>query len=163
VTNQARPEERLKELGLTLPEIAAPGTANPFAANNVPVVRTGNLLFLSGNVGVGPNGERLSGKLGGALTVEQGYDAARQAGLRLLARLRQETGSLDKIKRVVKVLAFVNSMPDFVDQPRVANGASDLFTEVFGDMGKHARSAVGVVSLPGGAPVEVEMVVEVSD
>jgi enamine deaminase RidA (YjgF/YER057c/UK114 family) len=145
-----------------LPEVAQPGAANPFAANNVPVVRSGNLLFLSGHVGVGPNGERVAGKLGGTLSIEQGYDAARQAGIRLLARLRQETGSLDRIQRVVKVLAFVNSMPDFVDQPRVANGASDLFTEVFGDMGRHARSAVGVVSLPGGAPVEVEMVVEVA-
>jgi enamine deaminase RidA (YjgF/YER057c/UK114 family) len=162
MTNQAGPEARLKELGIVLPDLAATAAApNPFAANNVPIVRTGNLLFLSGNVGVGPNGERIAGKLGRDLSIEQGYDAARQAGIRLLARLKAELGSLDQITRIVKVVAFVNSMPDFTDPPRVANGASDLFTEVFGENGKHARSAVGVATLPGGAPVEVEMVVEV--
>jgi enamine deaminase RidA (YjgF/YER057c/UK114 family) len=156
-------EDRIKELGIVLPELAqtSTGSVNPFGANNVPVVRTGNLLFLSGNVGTGPNGERLSGKLGGEFSIDDGYAAARQAGIRLLARIRGEVGSLDRVRRVVKVLAFVNSAPDFTDQPRVANGASDLFTDVFGEAGRHARSAVGVASLPGNGPVEVEMVVEV--
>jgi enamine deaminase RidA (YjgF/YER057c/UK114 family) len=167
MTGQAGPEERLRQLGITLPDLAPAAAApNPYGANNVPVVRSGNLLFFSGNVGTGPNGERISGKLGGTVTIEEGYAAARQAAIRLLARIRQETGSLDRVRRVVKVLAFVNSMPDFTDQPRVANvanGASDLFTEVFGENGRHARSAVGVVSLPGGAPIEVEMVVEVAE
>lgn len=163
MTSSTNPEARLNELGITLPDLsAAPaGTAGPFAANNVPVVRTGNLLFLSGNVGVGPAGERIAGKLGREFTVEQGYDAARQAGMRLLARLKAELGSLDEVARIVKVVAFVNSMPEFTDPPRVANGASDLFTDIFGENGRHARSAVGVATLPGGAPVEVEMVVEV--
>lgn len=162
MTSSTSPEARLTELGITLPDLSAAAAAlNPFAANNVPAVRTGNLVFLSGNIGVGPDGERMAGKLGREITVEQGYDSARQAGIRLLARLKAELGSLDEVTRIVKVVAFVNSMPEFTDPPRVANGASDLFTDVFGDNGKHARSAVGVATLPGGAPVEVEMVVEV--
>jgi enamine deaminase RidA (YjgF/YER057c/UK114 family) len=162
MTNQTSPEARLSELGITLPDLSAAAAApNPFAANNVPAVRTGNLVFLSGNIGVGPDGERIAGKMGRDLSIEQGYEAARQAGIRLLARLKAELGSLDEVTRIVKVVAFVNSMPDFTDPPRVANGASDLFTDVFGENGKHARSAVGVATLPGGAPVEVEMVVEV--
>ncbi len=162
MTSGTSPEARLSELEITLPDLSAAAAApNPFAANNVPAVRTGNLLFLSGNIGVGPNGERIAGKLGREVTVEQGYESARQAGIRQLARLKAELGSLDEVTRIVKVVAFVNSMPEFTDPPRVANGASDLFTDVFGENGKHARSAVGVATLPGGAPVEVEMVVEV--
>jgi enamine deaminase RidA (YjgF/YER057c/UK114 family) len=162
MTSHTSPEARLNELGIALPDLSgAPTAPNPFAANNVPAVRTGNLVFLSGNIGVGPNGERIAGKLGRELTVEQGYEAARQAGIRLLARLKAELGSLDEVTRIVKVVAFVNSMPEFTDPPRVANGASDLFSDVFGENGRHARSAVGVATLPGGAPVEVEMVVEV--
>lgn len=162
MTSPTSPEARLTELGITLPDLSAAAAGpNPFAANNVPAVRTGNLVFLSGNIGVGPDGERIAGKMGRDLSIEQGYEAARQAGIRLLARLKAELGSLDEVTRIVKVVAFVNSMPEFTDPPRVANGASDLFTDVFGESGKHARSAVGVATLPGGAPVEVEMVVEV--
>jgi enamine deaminase RidA (YjgF/YER057c/UK114 family) len=158
----ANAEAKLRELGIELPRPAAPNPdAPPPVANLVPVVRTGNLLFLSGTIGSGPNGERLSGKLGAEYGVDEGYAAARQAAIGLLGRVRDEAGSLDRVRRIVKVLGFVNSAPDFTDQPRVVNGASDLLVEVFGEAGRHARSAIGVASLPGGAPVEVEMVVEV--
>ena len=161
MTTQSGAEKRLKLMGIELPDLAQAPAGGPGHANIIALVRTGNLLFLSGTVGVGPGGERLSGKLGDAFSVDEGYQAARQAVIRLLARVRQEAGSLDRVRRVVKLLVFVNSMPDFIEQPLVANGASDLLTELFGEAGRHARSAVGVVSLPGGAPVEVEMVVEV--
>jgi enamine deaminase RidA (YjgF/YER057c/UK114 family) len=150
-------EERIRELGLNLEAAAGP------LANYVPVVRSGNLLFLSGHLPpAGADGARPAGKLGADLSVEQGYAAARQAAVALLTTVRRETGSLDKVRRIVKVLALVNSAPDFVQQPQVVNGASDLLVEVFGEtIGRHARSAVGAVSLPLNAPVEIEMVVEV--
>jgi enamine deaminase RidA (YjgF/YER057c/UK114 family) len=149
----ATPEARLKALNITLPPDAAP------AANFVNAVQAGKLLFLSGNT-PGPAWAG-KGKLGKDLTVEQGREAARQAGLIMLTKIRTALGSLDRVKRVVKVLGMVNSAEGFGDQPLVINGFSDLMVEVFGDAGKHARSAVGMAGLPGNAPLEVEMIVEV--
>jgi len=147
-------EARLKQKNITLPPEAAP------IANYVNAVRVGNLLFLAGNTS-GPLW-RPNGKVGKDLTVEQGYAAARQAGLIMLSKVRGALGSLDRVKRVVKVLGMVNSAEGFGDQPAVINGFSDLMVEVFGEsVGKHARSAVGMAGLPGNAPVEVEMIVEV--
>lgn len=144
-------EARLKQLNITLPADQAP------AANFVNSVQAGKLLFLSGNT---PGGQwPLKGKVGKDLTIEQGYDSARQTGLIMLGKA---LGSLDRVKRVVKVLGMVNSADGFSDQPKVVNGFSDLMVEVFGEaIGKHARSAVGMAGLPGNAPVEVEMIVEV--
>jgi enamine deaminase RidA (YjgF/YER057c/UK114 family) len=149
---QVTPEERLKELGLSLP---AP---RPAAGNYVSCVKTGNLIFTSGQ---GTNEYR--GRLGEDVSIEIGYDAARQCMLNLLTVLKQELGELSKVKRVVKVLGFVNSTPDFTDQPKVMNGASDLLVQVFGELGKHGRSAVGMAQLPLNNAVEVEMIVEVED
>src|SRR5262245_16615347 len=150
----AAAEARLKELNITLPPDSAP------AANFANAVQTGKLLFLSGNT---PGGQwPLKGKVGKDLTVEQGYQSARQAGLIMLGKIRAALGSLDRVKRIVKVLGMVNSADGFSDQPRVVNGFSDLMVEVFGEsIGKHARSAVGMAGLPGNAAVEVEMIVEV--
>ncbi len=143
-------EKRLKELGI---QLAAP---TPPVANYVNAVRTGNLLFLAGK---GPGA--VKGKLGAEFTVEQGYQHARSVGLALLAVMKAELGSLDRVKRVVKLLGMVNGTAEFTDHPKVINGCSDLFVEVFGDQGKHARSAVGMGSLPNGIPVEIECIVEV--
>lgn len=148
-------EKRLKELSLTLPPVSKP------AGNYVVGVRAGNLLFMSG---CGPrrnDGTAITGKLGQTLTIEQGYEAARFVGLNMLANIRDVLGSLDKVKRVVKVLGMVNADPMFSDTPKVMNGFSDLFVEVFGDAGRGARSAVGMVTLPSQIAVEVEMVLEV--
>ena len=146
-------EENLKQKNIKLPAAASP------VANYVPAVRVGNLLFLSG-AGPGPNDPR--GKVGKELTLDQGYQAARATGLNLLAATRAALGSLDKVKRIVKVLGMVNSAPGFTDQPKVINGFSDLMVEVFGEtIGKHARSAVGMSELPFNIPVEIEMIVEV--
>ena len=150
-------EKKLKELGIALGTVSAP------VANYVNAVRAGNLLFLAGK---GPrpdaNGVRPKGKLGREYTPEQGYQHARSVGMDLLAVMRTELGSLDKVKRVVKVLGMVNAMPEFTDHPKVINGCSDLFVEVLGDKGKHARSAVGMGSLPMGIPVEIEVIVEIA-
>ena len=145
-------EARLKALNITLPPDAAP------AANFVNSVQTGKLLFLSGNT-AGPAWVG-KGKLGKDLTVEQGREAARQAGLIMLTKIRTALGSLDRVKRVVKVLGMVNSADGFGDQPLVINGFSDLMVDVFGEAGRYARSAVGMAGLPGNSPVEVEMIVE---
>ncbi|MCC6210190.1 MAG: RidA family protein [Burkholderiales bacterium] len=149
-------EQKLKQLGLDLGAVSAP------AANYVNAARTGNLLFLAGK---GPrpdaSGKRPSGKVGREYTVEQAYQHARTVGLDLLAVMRAELGSLDKVRRVVKVLGMVNAVPEFTDHPKVINGCSDLFVEVLGEAGKHARSAVGMGSLPMGIPVEIECIVEV--
>jgi enamine deaminase RidA (YjgF/YER057c/UK114 family) len=146
-------EEALKRLNIVLPDPPAP------VANYVRAVRTGNLLFTAGS-GPGPATPR--GKVGRDLTVEQGYQAARETGLNLLAVVRASLGSLDKVRRVVKVLGMVNSAEGFADQPKVINGFSDLMVEVFGEeIGKHARSAVGMAALPNNIPVEIEMIVEV--
>lgn len=146
-------EAKARELELDL-------KANAPLANYVPAVRTGNLVFLSGH---GPvhEGKLIRGRLGGNLDVEQGREAARAVAVQLLASLRAEIGSLDRVSRIVKLLCLVNSTRKFKDHPQVANGASDLLVEVFGERGKHARSAIGVPSLPAGMAVEIEMVVEV--
>jgi len=144
-------EAKLRQLGITLPPAGAP------VANYVNAVRAGNLLFLAGK---GPGA--ISGKLGREFTAEQGYQHARAVGIALLAVIKAELGSLDHVKRVVKVLGMVNAVPEFTDHPKVINGCSDLFVEVFGNAGKHARSAVGMGSLPNGIPVEIEAIVEVS-
>jgi enamine deaminase RidA (YjgF/YER057c/UK114 family) len=131
-------------------------------ANYVSSVRTGNLLFLAGHGPVMTGGKpSMTGKVGRDLSVEQGYQAAREVGLNLLATTRAALGSLDRVKRVVKVLGMVNSADGFGDQPKVINGFSDLMVEVFGENGRHARSAVGMAELPVGIPVEIEMVLEV--
>ncbi len=148
-------EKKLKALGIDLGKVSSP------VANYVNAVRTGNLLFLSGKGPREVNGARPKGKLGREYTVEQGYQHARTVGLDLLAVMQTELGSLDRVKRVVKVLGMVNATPEFEDQPKVINGCSDLFVEVLGERGKHARSAVGMGSLPMGIPVEIECVVEV--
>jgi enamine deaminase RidA (YjgF/YER057c/UK114 family) len=145
------PEEKLKQLGLALAPVTAP------IANYVNAVRTGNLLFLAGK---GPAGGA-AGIVGKEITVEQAYQHARTTGLALIAVMKNELGSLDKVKRIVKVLGMVNAVPGFGDQPKVVNGCSDLFVEVFGERGKHARSAIGVGSLPNNIPVEIECIVEV--
>ena len=124
--------------------------------------RVGNLLFLSGKGPRPVDGKRPKGKLGREYTIEQGYQHARTVGLDLLAVMKTELGSLDRVKRVVKVLGMVNAMPEFEDPPKVINGCSDLFVEVLGERGRHARSAVGMAALPGGIPVEIECIVEVS-
>ena len=150
-------EDKLREMGLELTEGPAP------MANYIPGYRTGNLVFLSG---VGPrdaDGSTLKGKLGQEVTVEEGYQAARLCALNLLANLKGIIGDLDKVTHVVKLLAMVNAAPDFTQQPAVINGCSDLLVEVLGDKGRHARSAVGMGSLPGGMAVEIEMIVEVEE
>ena len=149
-------EARLKELSITLPSVPPP------VANYVDAVQVGNLLFLAGNTAAAD--WKYKGKVGKDLTVQEGYDTARQVGLIMLAKVRAALGSLDRVKRVVKVLGMVNSVEGFGDQPKVINGFSDLMVEVFGEaIGKHARSAVGMAGLPFNNAVEVEMIVEVAD
>ena len=149
-------DARLQELGIELPQASAP------AANYVPYVRTGNLLFMAGQVTVWNRERRFVGKLGREFTAEEGQKAARLCALNLIAQLRRALdGDLDRLVRGVRVGGFVNSMPDFLEQPKVVNGASDLFVEVFGDAGKHARTAVGTNVLPFDIAVEVEAVFEV--
>jgi enamine deaminase RidA (YjgF/YER057c/UK114 family) len=149
------PEERLAALGLEVPEVAAP------VAAYVPAVRTGNFVFTSGQVPFRSGELIATGKVGGGVTVDEAVECARQCGLNALAAIRAEVGELAAVKRVVKVVAFIASAPDFTGQPLVANGVSELLGEVFGDAGRHARSAVGVAVLPLDVPVEVELVVEV--
>jgi enamine deaminase RidA (YjgF/YER057c/UK114 family) len=148
-------ETRLKEKAIVLPEAQKP------VANYVNVVRVGNLLFLAGKGPTKPDGSNITGKVGKDLTIEQGYEAARLTAINHLAVLKAELGSLNKVKRIVKVLGMVNCTEDFKDQPKVINGYSDLMVEIFGDKGKHARSAVGMYALPSNIAVEVEVVVEV--
>jgi len=148
-------EVRLAELGITVPEVVPPVAAYQ------PTARTGNLVFTAGQLPA-RDGEMIAiGKVGAEVTEEQGYECARQCALNALAAIRAEIGSLDDIVRVVKATVFVASTPDFTAQPKVANGASELLGEVFGEAGKHARSAVGVPVLPLDVPVEVELVVEI--
>ncbi|PZO66738.1 MAG: hypothetical protein DI498_05645 [Paracoccus denitrificans] len=148
-------EARLTELGITLPSAPAP------AANYVPYVQSGNLLFVSGQISSGPDG-LITGKLGDNVDLATGQLAARSCGLSLIAQAQAAVGSLDRIKRVVKLTGFVNSTPDFTDQPKVVNGCSDLFVEVFGDAGRHARAAVSAGSLPLGVAVEIEAIFEIA-
>jgi enamine deaminase RidA (YjgF/YER057c/UK114 family) len=142
-------------MGIELPPMAAP------AANYVPSVRTGNLLFVSGQVSISPAG-RFVGKVGQTLTIEEGQQAARICAINILANLKASLGSLEKVARIVKLVGFVNCPPEFEDPHKVVNGCSDLLTEVLGARGKHARSAVGMATLPLGAAVEVEVIVEVA-
>lgn len=149
-------EAKLTELGLSLPQAPAP------AANYVPFVQVGNLVHISGQISNGPDG-LITGKLGADLSVEQGVDAARSCAVSLLAQAKAATGGdLSKIKRLVKLVGFVNSTPEFTDQPKVINGASDLMVEVMGEAGRHARSAVSAASLPLGVAVEIEAIFEVA-
>ncbi len=149
------PEERLTVQGLALPTPPAP------VANYVRAVRTGNLVFLSGHGPDRENGPKWKGKVGRELDLDQARSAAQSAMLNLLASLKTEIGELSRVRRVVKLLGMVNCMPDFGAQPQVINGASDLLVDLFGDRGRHARSAVGMAALPNNIPVEIEMIVEV--
>jgi enamine deaminase RidA (YjgF/YER057c/UK114 family) len=151
-------EKKLTEMGLSLPPAPAP------VANYVPAVRSGNLLFVSGHgPGVLKDGkvEYIRGKVGRDLNVEQGYEAAKQVTLNILQSIKGVIGDLDKVRRIVKVLGFVNCTEDFPDQPKVINGCSDLLVALYGEQGRHARSAVGMQQLPFGIAVEIEMVIEV--
>jgi enamine deaminase RidA (YjgF/YER057c/UK114 family) len=150
------PEDRLQALGLELPDPPVPVGAYTLFA------RTGNLLFLSGTTCYDAGRPLFRGKLGRELTVEQGYAAARQTALNLLAILRRSLGDLGQVSRVVKLNGYVNSAPGFTEQPAVINGASDLLQAILGDRGRHARTSVGVAELPGDIPVEIEMIVEVA-
>jgi enamine deaminase RidA (YjgF/YER057c/UK114 family) len=149
-------EERLEQLGLEIPSAATP------MANYVPAARTGNLVFLSGH-GPVEKDRLITGRLGSDLTVEEGYRAARVVALGLLGSLKALIGDLERVRRIVKLLGMVNCDADFKEQPQVINGASDLLVEIFGDRGRHARSAVGMNALPLNIPVEIEMIVEVED
>jgi enamine deaminase RidA (YjgF/YER057c/UK114 family) len=149
-------EARLAELGIALPTPTAP------LANYVPYVRSGNLVFVSGQVPVGPNGIEFVGKLGLDADIDAGRAAARLCAINLIAQLKAAIGDLEKLVRVVKLTGFVNSTGDFTDHPKVVNGASDLMVEVFGDRGRHSRSAMGVAGLPFGVAVEVEGIFEVA-
>ena len=151
------PENKLKEKGIELLPPSKP------VANYVNVVRTGNLLYLSGKGPLKPDGTYITGKQGKDLTIEQGYEAARFVAISHLAVLKAELGSLNKVKRIVKVLGMVNCDENFKDHPKVINGYSDLMVDIFGEKGKHARSAVGMNSLPMNIAVEVELVVEIED
>ncbi|WP_339863871.1 RidA family protein [uncultured Algoriphagus sp.] len=146
--NAQTPEQNLQKLGLTLPEVGVP------IANYVKWKQVGNLLYLSGT---GPD---VFGKVGAELTTEEGYQAARETGLEVIAMIKAATGDLGKVKQLVKVLGMVNSDPKFDKQPAVINGFSDLMVEIFGEKGKHARSAVGVAALPNNMAVEIEVIVE---
>jgi enamine deaminase RidA (YjgF/YER057c/UK114 family) len=150
-------ETRLRENNIVLT------TPGPPIANYVNAVRVGNLLFLAGKGPARPDGTNVTGKLGKELTIEQGYEAARLTAINHLSVLKAELGNLNKIKRIVKVLGMVNCTDTFTDQPKVINGYSDLMVAIFGDKGKHARSAIGMNSLPAGIAVEVEMIVEIED
>jgi enamine deaminase RidA (YjgF/YER057c/UK114 family) len=150
-------EQKLAAQGIVLPQPAAP------VANYVGFVRSGNLLFVSGQVCVNAEGKLIAkGKLGAGVSIEQGNAAARGCAINLMAQVKAAIGDLDKVVRVVRLGGFVNSAPDFLDGPKVLNGASDLMVEVFGDKGRHARTTVGVASLPSDAAVEVEGIFEVS-
>lgn len=149
-------DQRLKELGIVLPAIGAPW------GSYVHAKRVGNLLYLSGKQPPDSGGKTPRGKLGAGMSVDEGYRHARGVGLMLIAAMREALGGdLDRVEDIVKVFGMVNAAPDFEDHPKVINGCSDLFVEVFGECGRHARSAVGLSSLPGGIPVEIEVIVAI--
>jgi enamine deaminase RidA (YjgF/YER057c/UK114 family) len=148
-------ERRLAELKITLPTLGKP------LGNYVHAKRAGNMLYLAGKGPHNPDGSVPVGKVGAEFTVEQGYQQARSVGLTLIAAMKDALGDLDQVDGIVKVLGMVNATPEFGDHPKVINGCSDLFVEVFGDRGRHARSAVGMGSLPGGIPVEIEVIVSI--
>ena len=145
------PSERLKELQIELPSVASP------AGNYVPALRSGNMLYLAGTEAGG-----LQGKVGRDITRDQAYDYARATGIMLLAVMQRELGSLDRVARIVKVTGFVNAEPQFSEHPQVINGCSDLFVEIFGERGRHARTAIGVGSTPDQIPLEIEAIVEIA-
>jgi len=150
-------DARLKELGIEIAEAASP------VANYVGYVQSGNLVFVSGQVTIQGGEFKHQGKLGAGISLEEGQTAARLCATNIIAQLKSACGGdLDRVERIVKLGGFVNSTPDFTDQPKVINGASDLMVEVFGDKGKHARAAVSVASLPLGVAVEIDAVVEIS-
>ena len=149
-------EARLKELSIELPEPTAP------LANYVPFAVTGNLVFIAGQICMWNGERRHVGKLGAGISIEEGRDAARLCALNILTHLRSACGGdLDRVSRCLQLRGFVNCTPEFTDMPQIVNGASDLMVEIFGDLGRHARAAVGVTSLPGGVAVEVEAVFEI--
>ena len=148
-------DNRLAELGIALPQPAAP------VASYVPAVEAGGLLHVSGQISVSEEGNLIVGRLGEDMNLERGIDAARRCGIMLIAQMKAALGSLDRVERIVKLGAFVNSAPSFTDQPKVANGASELMQEVFGEAGRHARSAVGVPVLPRGVAVEIDAIIAV--
>jgi enamine deaminase RidA (YjgF/YER057c/UK114 family) len=148
-------EARLKELGIVLPTLGTP------VANYLPYRLAGNILYLAGQGPRDESGKQLTGKLGKDVSIEEGYRRARLVGLGLLAAMRDALGSLDRVDYIVKLLGMVNAVPDFNDSPKVINGCSDLFVEIFGDAGRHARSAVGNVMLPNQISVEIEGIVAV--
>ena len=148
-------EQRLKELKLTLPPLSDP------IGTYVQAKQAGALLYLSGKGSRHPDGTVPKGKLGATMTVEDGYRCAREVGLMLVAAMQHTLGDLDRVTDIVKLLGMVNATPDFEDHPKVINGCSDLLVELFGERGRHARSAVGMSSLPGGIPVEIEVIVAV--
>jgi enamine deaminase RidA (YjgF/YER057c/UK114 family) len=148
-------DNRLAELGLTLPQAAAP------VASYVPAVESGRMLHISGQISFDEDGSIVKGRLGEDMDLESGQRAARRCGIMLLAQIQAALGSLDRVERIVKLGVFVNSAPSFTDQPKVANGASELMQQVFGEAGRHARSAVGVAVLPLGVAVEVDAIVAV--
>jgi enamine deaminase RidA (YjgF/YER057c/UK114 family) len=154
--NSMGAEQKLKELGLILPPPPKP------MANYVPTVKTGNLLFVSGHGPYDDGKTKISGKVGQELTVEEGYQTARNVALNCLASIKATIGDLDKVERFVKLLGMVNCTDDFKDQPKVINGCSDLLAAIFEEVGKHARSAVGMQSLPNQIPVEIEMILEIN-
>lgn len=151
------PEAKLAELGIELPKPPQP------VANYVNGVQAGNLIFLAGKGPRYPDGTEITGKLGREISIEKGYEGARLTAINQLAVLKEMLGNLNRVKRIVKVLGMVNSDPDFVDQPKVINGFSDVMVAVFGERGKHARAAVGMATLPRGQAVEIELVVEIYD
>ena len=148
-------DQRLAEIGITLPQAAAP------VAAYVPTVEVGGLLHVSGQISFAEDGSLIKGRLGDDVDLDAGMAAARRCGVMLLAQIKAALGSLDRVERIVKLGVFVNSTADFTDHPKVANGASELMVEVFGEAGKHARAAVGVAALPLGVAVEVDAVVAV--
>ena len=156
MTQNSTAEQKLASLGLTLPQLPAPG------GNYVSAKRAGNVIYLAGAISVGPDGV-ISGTMGASSTVEDGYAAARACALTQLAVLRRELGSLDKVAEVLSVNGYVNAAPGFGDSPAVMNGASDLLVEVFGEAGQHVRAAVGVSALPRNALVEIQMIVRVKE
>ena len=149
-------QEKLKELGIELKTPPSP------VANYIPVQQTGNLIYLSGQGPRNESGDFISGKVGSDITAEEAYELARNTAINLVSAMKSYLGSLDKVKKIVKVFGMVNSTSDFTDHPKVINGCSDFFVEVFGDKGRHARSAVGMGSLPNNMAVEIEIIVEVS-
>ena len=148
-------EKKIKSLGLELPEVAKP------VGSYVPAVQSGNYVFTSGQIPFVKGELRYKGKVGGNLTIEEGYECAKISALNCLAAIKSLIDDLDRVRRVVRVTGFINSAPGFSDQPKVLNGASDLLVEIFGEKGKHSRLALGTSELPLGAPVEVDLIVEI--